>query len=69
MSTFVPRKWLRNGHIMTIVAWARGRRFDELPAPAARLFQVTSDTPVKLLVIYSPPYGEAPDKLRRPSGD
>ena len=46
MSTFVPRKWLRNGHVMTIVAWARGRRFDGLPAPATRLFQVTSDTQV-----------------------
>ena len=39
------------------------------PADAMHLFQVTSDTPVKLLVIYSPPYGEAPDKVRRPAGD
>ncbi|HET7834724.1 MAG TPA: cupin domain-containing protein, partial [Variovorax sp.] len=30
---------------------------------------VTSDTPVKLLVIYSPPYAESPDKLRRPAHD
>ena len=29
-------------------------------------FTVTSDTPVKLLVIYSPPYGESPDKVIRP---
>ncbi|MFZ9625549.1 MAG: cupin domain-containing protein, partial [Burkholderiaceae bacterium] len=29
-------------------------------------FTVTSDTPVKLLVIYAPPYGESPDKVIRP---
>jgi hypothetical protein len=27
------------------------------------VFTVTSDTPAKVLVIYSPPYGEAPDKV------
>ena len=37
------------------------------PADAMHLFQVTSDTPVKLLVIYSPPYLESPDKVIRPS--
>lgn len=39
------------------------------PADAMHVFQVTSDTPVKLLVIYSPPYAESPDKLRRPAHD
>ncbi|WP_431273162.1 cupin domain-containing protein [Variovorax ureilyticus] len=39
------------------------------PADAMHLFQVTSDTPVKLLVIYSPPYGESPEKLCRPAHD
>ncbi len=28
-------------------------------------FTVTSDQPVKVLVVYSPPYGEHPDKVRR----
>lgn len=36
------------------------------PADAMHVFSVTSDTPVKLLVIYSPPYGESPDKVVRP---
>jgi hypothetical protein len=29
------------------------------------VFTVTSETPVKLLVMYSPPYGESPDKVIR----
>lgn len=36
------------------------------PADALHLFQVTSETPVRLLVVYSPPYGESPDKVIRP---
>lgn len=35
------------------------------PADAMHVFTVTSETPVKLLVIYSPPYGESPDKVIR----
>lgn len=37
------------------------------PADTMHVFTVTSETPVKLLVIYSPPYGEAPDKVIRPA--
>ena len=46
MSDFTPRKWLRNGHLMTIFAWGRPRQFPDLPPPEARLFQVTGDTQV-----------------------
>ena len=35
------------------------------PAGLRHRFTVTSDTPVKVLVIYSPPYGEAPEKTIR----
>ena len=35
------------------------------PAGLRHTFTVTSDTPVKVLVIYSPPYGEAPEKTIR----
>lgn len=35
------------------------------PADTLHLFQVTSETPVKLLVIYSPPYEENPQQVRR----
>src|SRR5450830_2179038 len=35
------------------------------PEDEMHVFQVTSATPVKLLVIYSPPYGENPERVRR----
>ncbi len=38
------------------------------PAEQMHVFRVTSDEPVKLLVIYSPPYGESPDRVIRPQG-
>ena len=43
---FVPQRRLTNGHVMTVVAWARHRTFPALPAPDARLFRVTPDTQV-----------------------
>lgn len=58
----------------TARAEVEGEAFDMVPGdmcffPADRMhvFTVTSDTPVKLLVIYSPPYGESPDKVIRPA--
>lgn len=38
------------------------------PAEQMHVFRVTSDEPVKLLVIYSPPYGESPERVIRPQG-
>jgi mannose-6-phosphate isomerase-like protein (cupin superfamily) len=38
------------------------------PPDAMHVFTVTSKTPVKVLVIYTPPYGESPDKVVRPKG-
>jgi mannose-6-phosphate isomerase-like protein (cupin superfamily) len=35
------------------------------PADVMHSFEVTSKTPVKLLVIYSPPYDEKPENVRR----
>ena len=46
MTEFVPRSFLRNGHVMTVYAWARKRTFPLLPEPEARLFQVTPDSQV-----------------------
>lgn len=43
---FEPRWGLRNGHVMTIYAWARARTYPGLPAPEPRLFQTTADTQV-----------------------
>ncbi|TWG87221.1 mannose-6-phosphate isomerase-like protein (cupin superfamily) [Cupriavidus gilardii J11] len=36
------------------------------PADEMHVFTVISDEPVKLLVIYSPPYEESPDRVIRP---
>ena len=36
------------------------------PEDVMHIFRVTSDTPVRLLVIYSPPYAENPARVRRP---
>ena len=35
------------------------------PAGKRHVFTVTSEQPAKVLVIYSPPYGESPDKVIR----
>jgi hypothetical protein len=29
--TFVPRAWLRNGHVMTVFAWGRSASFPPCP--------------------------------------
>lgn len=35
------------------------------PADSMHVFTVTSDTPARILVIYTPPYCESTDKVRR----
>jgi hypothetical protein len=57
---FVTRRWLRNGHAMTMYAWARRRRFSHLPPPEARLFRVTADTQVRADCYWQP------DRASRP---
>ena len=46
MTTFIPRPGLANGHLMTIWAWARRRRFPRLPQPESRYFDVEAGTRV-----------------------
>ena len=43
---YVPHRWLRNGHLMTVFTWARPRRFPELPEPEARVFETAPDARV-----------------------
>ena len=43
---FIPRRLLRNGHVMTLYAWAHRREFPRLPSPEARCFRVLDDTQV-----------------------
>lgn len=57
----------------TAHAEVAGQAFDMVPgdmcffpAEQMHMFTVTSETPVRLLVIYTPPYGESPDKVVRP---
>lgn len=35
------------------------------PPDSMHIFTVTSETPAKVLVVYTPPYGESPDKVVR----
>lgn len=46
MRAFVPRRGLRNGHLMTLYSWARTRQFPRLPPPAERFFDVEPGTRV-----------------------
>jgi predicted alpha/beta-fold hydrolase len=46
VSAFTPKRFLRNGHLMTLYAWGKPRRFPNLLAPEERLFQVTPETQV-----------------------
>lgn len=46
MNEFIPRPGLTNGHLMTIYAWAKPRRFDRLPPPEDRYFDTDTDTRV-----------------------
>jgi predicted alpha/beta-fold hydrolase len=46
LPAFVPRRGLRNGHLMTLAAWRRGRHYAGLPAPEPREFRTAPDTTV-----------------------
>jgi predicted alpha/beta-fold hydrolase len=46
VADYVPNRWLRNGHWMTIYCWGRSRRFPALPDPEARRFRVDHDSEV-----------------------
>jgi uncharacterized protein len=61
--TFVPGRWLENGHAMTLAAWARRRRFPHLPAPEARLVRVSADTQVLAHCYWQPSRRQRPTLL------
>ncbi len=60
---FVPRRWLENGHVMTVYAWARRRQFPGVPAAEARLIQVTPDTQVLAHCFWQPDRSQCPTLL------
>lgn len=51
---FVPGRRLGNGHVMTVVSWARRRAFPDLPEPEARLVRVSPDTEVLTRCYWQP---------------
>jgi len=55
-----PRKRLRNGHLMTVYAWGRPRKFPSLPGPAERLFDVAAETRVLAHCHWQPAPAERP---------
>ena len=46
MKPYDAPRWLRNGHLMTLVAWGRPRSLRSLPAPELRQFRTAEDTTV-----------------------
>ncbi len=46
MIDFQPKRFLSNGHLMTLFAWGKKRHFPRLPAPSERFFDVAPDTRV-----------------------
>jgi uncharacterized protein len=60
---YVPLPWLRNGHGMTVLTWARPRRFPGLPEPLERVFDVAADTRVLAKCHWQPSPASRPTLL------
>ena len=46
MTEYIPKRGLRNGHLMTVYCWGKRRRFPDLPLPVERLLDVEPGTRV-----------------------
>ena len=57
---YVPRPWLRNGHLMTVYTWWRARPTPPLPAVETRLYQVAPDTKIAADCFWQPQRDTAP---------
>jgi predicted alpha/beta-fold hydrolase len=60
LAAFTPGRWLGNGHVMTIAAWASKRDLSGLPSPEARLFRVSDETQVLAHCYWQPDRAHAP---------
>jgi uncharacterized protein len=60
---FTPPRWLRNGHLMTLVAWGRARRFPALPPAEPRLIRVDADSQVLAQCYWQDDRGRRPTLL------
>jgi predicted alpha/beta-fold hydrolase len=47
MKKFIPSRWLRNPHAMTLAAAFWRRKYPRLPASTARLFDVEPGTQIR----------------------
>jgi predicted alpha/beta-fold hydrolase len=52
--SFVPKPRLRHGHVMTVAAWARSRRFPDVPEPEPRVLRLSADTEVLARCLWQP---------------
>ena len=57
---FTTHRVLRNGHSMTLYAWARKRSFPNLPPTERRLFRISEDTQVAADCFFQPNRAERP---------
>jgi hypothetical protein len=62
-SPFAPGRGLRNGHVMTVFAWAKRREFPALPVPEDRLFRVAPDSQVLARCYWQPERAGRPTLL------
>ena len=46
LTAFQPKRWLANGHVMTLYAWGRPRQFPELPPAVACRIRVDAESEV-----------------------
>ena len=60
---FLPARGLSNGHVMTIAAWARRRRFHTLPRPDIRLIPVDPESQVRADCFWQVRRADAPTLL------
>jgi predicted alpha/beta-fold hydrolase len=62
-TSFAPAPGLANGHVMTIAAWARRRRFQGLPRPDTRFIAVDAESQVRADCFWQPDRAAAPTLL------
>ncbi len=58
---YKPKRGLTNGHLMTLYAWGKPRRFPRLPPAADRLFDVAPETKILARCFWQP------DRASRPA--
>jgi uncharacterized protein len=63
MTEYIPKRGLRNGHLMTVYCWGKGRTFPLLSPPAERHFDVEPGARVLAHCHWQPDVGARPALL------